>query len=451
MKGLLTNTLPRGWIDCKIGDITLPVQKIYPGDDPDREITYIDISSIDNVANRIGESKSFLLLDAPSRARQIIKTGDVLFSTVRPYLRNIAAVRDEFDSEIASTGFSVLRPADGIEPTFLFYKAISADFVNALSGQQYGVIYPAVKDEQVRVESIALPPSDEQRRIVAKLEELFSELDKGVESLLATRDQLTIFRAAVLDEATGNKSREEFGTYSLASLIGNIQQGWSPKCDLNRSPTEHEWAVIKTTAVQPMHYKADECKPLPGALDPRPAIEIRDGDILMTRKGPRPRTGVVCLVEKARPRSMLCDTVYRFRANEDIVLPSYLEIALNAPRVVAEIDRKKSGINDSGISLNHGRIKAIQVRVPECKDRQQQIVRRTEERLSKVANLHWEVEQQIARAKVLKQAILKRALSGQLLAQDPNDEPALALLERIKSEKAEQGNGKDSSKRRDAA
>ena len=138
MKGLLTNTLPRGWIDCKIGDITLPVQKIYPGDDPDREITYIDISSIDNVANRIGESKSFLLLDAPSRARQIIKTGDVLFSTVRPYLRNIAAVRDEFDSEIASTGFSVLRPADGIEPTFLFYKAISADFVNALSGQQIG-------------------------------------------------------------------------------------------------------------------------------------------------------------------------------------------------------------------------------------------------------------------------------------------------------------------------
>src|SRR6266540_2415163 len=116
------NVFPKGWASCPIGAVLLPVDKIDPQSDPDRQVRYIDISSIDNVANRIGETKSFRLKDAPSRARQIVKTGDVLFSMVRPYLRNIAAVCSEFDQQIASTGFSVLRAAEGIEPAFIFYR-----------------------------------------------------------------------------------------------------------------------------------------------------------------------------------------------------------------------------------------------------------------------------------------------------------------------------------------
>src|ERR1051326_8699774 len=111
-------SLPIGWIECVVGDITLPVQKIDPKDNPDRQIVYIDISGINNTRSRIDEIKHFRLADAPSRARQIVHSGDVLFSTVRPYLRNIAPVPEKYDHEIASTGFSVLRPASGIDPGF---------------------------------------------------------------------------------------------------------------------------------------------------------------------------------------------------------------------------------------------------------------------------------------------------------------------------------------------
>lgn len=201
---------PAGWTECLMEDITLPVQKIDPKDNPAREIMYVDISSIDNVRNNIGVTKKLRLADAPSRARQIIHSGDVLFSTVRPYLRNIAAVPDKCDGQVASTGFSILRPALGIDPAFLFYKAISSKFVNALSGEQYGVSYPAVKDEQVRAQPVELPPTTEQRRIVAKIEELFSELDKGIESLKTAREQLKVYRHAVLKHAFEGKLTEEW-------------------------------------------------------------------------------------------------------------------------------------------------------------------------------------------------------------------------------------------------
>lgn len=114
--------LPPNWAFSRIGDITLPVAKIDPQDDPDKNIAYIDISGIDNQANRIEETKFFRLADAPSRARQVVGAGDVLFSLVRPYLRNIAQVGDELDGEIASTGFAVLRPAEGVDAKFLFSR-----------------------------------------------------------------------------------------------------------------------------------------------------------------------------------------------------------------------------------------------------------------------------------------------------------------------------------------
>lgn len=198
-------TLPTGWIECSVGDITLPVSKIDPRDNGHRKIAYVDISSIDNDRNLIGPPKKYQLAKAPSRARQIIHAGDVLFSTVRPYLRNIAAVPESLHDEVASTGFSVLRPASGIHPRFLFYKAISADFVDSLSGKQYGVSYPAVRDDQVRDQLLLIPPSAEQNRIVAKIEELFSELDNGIANLKTARQQLDVYRQALLKQAFEGK------------------------------------------------------------------------------------------------------------------------------------------------------------------------------------------------------------------------------------------------------
>ena len=93
--------LPAGWTLCAIGDVLEPVETIGK-DEENRVIWYVDISSIANKSNRIVAPKRMNLTEAPSRARQKICAGDVLFSTVRPYLRNIAPVEQQFDRQIAS-------------------------------------------------------------------------------------------------------------------------------------------------------------------------------------------------------------------------------------------------------------------------------------------------------------------------------------------------------------
>ena len=94
--------LPSGWTWTTLGEVSLPVEKVVPGEAPEKPFTYIDIASIDNASVSITQPKAYLGKDAPSRARQKIAAGDTLVSTVRTYLRNIALVPHEYDGQIAS-------------------------------------------------------------------------------------------------------------------------------------------------------------------------------------------------------------------------------------------------------------------------------------------------------------------------------------------------------------
>ena len=159
---------------------------------------------------------------------------------------------------------------------------------------------------------IPLPPPGEQRRIVAEIEKQFTRLEAGVAALRRVQANLKRYRAAVLKAACEDKLVPTAGKWKsvpFRDLIGRIGQGWSPKCDLTRDPLPDEWAIVTTTAVQSMKYVDNQGKPLPSNLKPRPHIEIKAGDFLMTRKGPRKRAGVACLVRSTRPKLMVCDTV----------------------------------------------------------------------------------------------------------------------------------------------
>nr|WP_315489350.1 restriction endonuclease subunit S [uncultured Rhodoferax sp.] len=255
---------------------------------------------------------------------------------------------------------------------------------------------------------------NEQEAVVAELEKQFSRLDEAVANLQRVKANLKRYKATVLQSAIDGvliQSASGFTPLPLQELIGRISQGWSPKCDLNREALPDEWAIITTTAVQPMQYLDNQGKPLPEDLAPRPGIEIKNGDFLMTRKGPRKRAGVACLVRSTRHRLMVCDTVYRFRCDESKVQPDYLEIALNAPKVVDAIDRHKAGISESGVSLTHDKLGSVLIPLP-SREAQAVIVAEVDRHLSIIREVEAEVETNLQRAQALRDSILHKSFAA---------------------------------------
>ena len=133
---------------------------------PDESFTYVDVASVDNNVKAISGARSLLGLEAPSRARKVIRQGDILVSTIRPNLNAVALVSADLDGQIASTGFCVLRPTDRVLSEYLFYFVQSQSFVSSLCTLVAGAMYPAVSDSQVLDQRIPFPELVEQRRIV---------------------------------------------------------------------------------------------------------------------------------------------------------------------------------------------------------------------------------------------------------------------------------------------
>lgn len=147
---------------------------------PTQEFSYIDVSLIDNARGVIGSTPSVLTpQSAPSRARKIVKKGSVIYSTVRPYLKNIAIVDRDYEPEpIASTAFAVVHPHKGVLARFLYYYLRSPAFVSYVESVQTGIAYPAINDAKFFEARVPLPPTEEQQRIVAKVDELMALCDK---------------------------------------------------------------------------------------------------------------------------------------------------------------------------------------------------------------------------------------------------------------------------------
>ncbi|MEW8692242.1 MAG: restriction endonuclease subunit S [Candidatus Thiodiazotropha endolucinida] len=137
-----------------------------PINEPNKIFKYVDISSVDNKEKKIVKAKELLGSEAPSRARKVIRAGDVIVSTTRPNLNAVAVVSQVLDNEICSTGYCVLRPTEQILTDYLFYFVQSYRFVSLVSGEVSGAMYPATTDAKIRAVKIPVPPIQEQQCIV---------------------------------------------------------------------------------------------------------------------------------------------------------------------------------------------------------------------------------------------------------------------------------------------
>lgn len=182
-----------GWCERKLGNILEKTETVNPRLTPNDEFLYIDVSSVSNKSFTIENANKILGKNAPSRARKLIETGDIIFATVRPTLQRISKITKEYDKQVCSTGFFVLRTKKEVFNNFLFYYLFTDSFKNKVEKLQRGTSYPAVTDSDIRNHNISYPSLSEQQHIVAKLDALSAEtlkLEALYQQKLADLDEL---------------------------------------------------------------------------------------------------------------------------------------------------------------------------------------------------------------------------------------------------------------------
>ena len=155
----------------RLADVTELIESSGP-DRNGHEFVFIDLGSVDPRSKRVVAPRRMIVASAPARARQRLRTGDVLVSTLRPHLNCVASVPPVLDGAIATTGFSVLRPRPQIvDERYLFRWVQGPQFIADMTRLASGSSVPAVSDALVRATDIPLPPLREQRRIASVLDE----------------------------------------------------------------------------------------------------------------------------------------------------------------------------------------------------------------------------------------------------------------------------------------
>lgn len=199
--------VPESWEVVKIGDYLEKTKLKDPTKEPDQEFIYVDVSSVSNEFFRIENTSKLLGKEAPSRARKLIQTRDVIFATVRPTLKRIAKIEEEFNNQVCSTGYCVLKPKHNELNQEYLYQYLQTDkFIGRIEKLQRGASYPAVRDTDVKNMLIPFPKVTDQQRIGLAL----NVFDKKIEFHENKKQTLTsLFKTLLHELMTGQRRVHE--------------------------------------------------------------------------------------------------------------------------------------------------------------------------------------------------------------------------------------------------
>lgn len=286
----------------------------------DEIFTYVDVAAVDNEAKAITGQRSLLGSEAPSRARKLIRQGDVLVSTVRPNLNAVALVPASLDGAVASTGFCVLRANSRVLPEYLLYFVRSRNFVDNLCTLVAGAMYPAVSDSQVLDQQLPLPPLPEQRCIVDLLSRaegivrLRREAEKKAAELIPA-----LFNDMFGDPATNPKGWPFEALDSAAKIISGATKG------RRFDPSEAiELPYMRVANVKDGYLDLKEVKTIAVKRSEIEKYRLLPGDLLLTEGGDPDKLGRGALWAGEIETCLHQNHIYKVRADRSKVLPEYL-------------------------------------------------------------------------------------------------------------------------------
>ncbi|PKY10757.1 restriction endonuclease [Acidithiobacillus marinus] len=456
-----------------------------------------------NVVKSVAESNGIELL-----------SGDVLFNNTNSaeLVGKTAVVSTRETGFVFSNHMTRIRPEFGVNPAFAARQLHFLWMTGYMKHRCTNHVNQASISSKTLAKTIPflLPPAAEQTRIVAKLEELLSDLDTGVAELKAAQKKLAQYRQSLLKAAVEGAltaewrqqhSPAETGAQLLQRILQERRARWEAKqlarfkdqgktppkdwqkkypepvqpntSGLPKLPQGWAWASVEQIAsderyslsigpfgsnlkvpdyqesgvplvfvrnIRSSNYGGEHTK----FVTPAKAVElsahnIAAGDVLVTKMGEPP--GDADVYPDDQPPAIITADCIKIRCWRELMAAHFLKFAINSHIGKRQIEPMTQGVAQKKVSL--GRFSSLAVPVPPAAE-QAEIVRMVNEADHEAVEQLEAIELSLKQSTAQRQNILRAAFSGQLVPQDPNDEPASVLLARIRAERGERGTGKTS-------
>ncbi len=386
----------------RFGEVVAAKETCDPRRTPDLSFKYVDIASVSNERFAICETKNILGKDAPSRARKVIRSGDVIFATTRPYLKSIAIVPSDLDGQICSTGFCVLRPTPKIDPEWVFYCSISDQFMSQIKPLMRGANYPAITDKDILGAYIPLPTVDEQLRIIIRIKECMERVDEIERLRNKATEEVEAITKSILYEIWQSTDIATVKKIALSEL-GNITTGNTP------SRKVPEYFGGRLPWVTPGDFNGRLITTGREFLSKRGISEsnarvVPEGSVLVVCIGAT--IGKIALAD--------CDLginqqINAVTFNLEKVIPEFGYWACRAlvPEIIDNASKNTLPI------LNKGRFSKLKIPVPN-KEAQEKIAVQLNATEAAVSEMRQELLEANAASTVLHESILRKAFAGEL-------------------------------------
>lgn len=430
--------LPNGWGRAEIGDLCNLIngRAFKPQEWSDSGLPIIRIQNLNNPASKFNH------FSGDFDAKHHVKNGDLLFAwSGTPGTSFGAHIWHGGDAVLNQHIFKIEFSERETNRGFLRY-AINQKLDELISSAQGGVGLRHVTKGTFEKTEISFPPLAEQTRIAQKLDELLAQVDTLKARIDAIPALLKRFRQSVLAAAVSGRLTEagvseELGLPSgwlevpLASVVDELRYGTAQKCDYNGGST----GVLRIPNIGENGITLSDLKYSDFSETERNKLSLRQGDIVLIRSnGSVELVGKPAVVSSKEEGLLFAGYLIRIRLDTRKALSEYVNYWLKSPatRQVIELKaRSTSGVNN----INSEEIRSLTLPMPPLAE-QTEIVRRIEQLFAFADQLEAKVASAKSRIDHLTQSILAKAFRGELVPQEPNDEPASVLLERIKAQRA---------------
>ena len=352
----------KDWPSVALGDIfeiarggsPRPIQNFLT-EEPDG-VNWVMIGDASDSSKYITHTKKRILKTGVKNSRMVYP-GDFLLTNSmsfgHPYIMKTSGCIHD--------GWLVLSNKKGVIDQDYFYHLLGSDLIYAeFSRLASGSTVKNLNIEIVKGIKVSLPPLEEQRRIAAILDKADGVRRKRKEAIRLTKELLrSTFLEMFGDPVTNPKGWE---VRELGDCVKDIESGWSPKCDTRQAEPE-EWGVLKLGAVTYGHFNPDENKAMLPDDVPRQELEIKTGDLLVTRKNTYELVGASAFVQMTRPKLMLPDLIFRLRLIDGID-PVYVWQTLSQKTMRLKLSGLAGGTAGSMPNISKARLRTLPFPVP---------------------------------------------------------------------------------------